>query len=178
MKQKYTSEKTSINTTRLPAIYSKLNMQKLKGKIIFDFGCGNYKTVNMIKTFLSKFDIELIAYDLFNLSEADNCYALERAHEADLFVCSNVLNVIFENQIVQQIISTIVSFSNFNQSELKPIFFKIYEGNKSSIGKETLKNAWQRNELTNNYISNFNWNIPVSKYKGFIINTTAKQFLL
>ena len=40
MKQKFTSANTSINTTKLPAIYNMLPLEKLRGLTIFDYGCG------------------------------------------------------------------------------------------------------------------------------------------
>lgn len=174
MKQQFTSKNTSINTKRLPTIYSKLNLERLRDKTIFDYGSGKIKTVRLIREKLESYDIDYIPYDIYNLSPADNCYALERRKEADIYICSNVLNVIKEDDIVQMIIDEIVQLSN-----TKPYFFKIYEGNKSEVGKQTKKDCWQRNQKTKDYLQQFDFGkISTSiVYKGFITNEKGKELL-
>lgn len=173
MKQQFTSKNTSINTKRLPTIYSKLNLERLRDKTIFDYGSGKIETVRIIREKLEAYDIDYIPYDIYNLSPADNCYALERRKEADIYICSNVLNVIKEDEIVQRIIDEIIQLSN-----TKPYFFKIYEGNKSGVGKQTKKDCWQRNQKTKDYLQHFNCSetIPII-YKGFITNEKGKELL-
>ena len=63
MKQEFTSANTSINTKKLPAIYNKIDWNKLIGKTVFDFGCGKQETINLIRDFLEKYDIDYIPYD-------------------------------------------------------------------------------------------------------------------
>ena len=174
MKQQFTSKDTSINTKKLPTIYSKLNFEKLRDKTIFDYGSGKIETVRIIREKLESYDIDYIPYDIYNLSNADNCYALERRNEADVYICSNVLNVIKEDDIVQMIIDEIVQLSN-----TKPYFFKIYEGNKSEVGKQTKKDCWQRNQKTKDYLQQFDFGkISTSiVYKGFITNEKGKELL-
>ena len=174
MKQQFTSKNTSINTKRLPTIYSKLNLERLRDKTIFDYGSGKIETVRIIREKLEAYDIDYIPYDIYNLSPADNCYALERRKEADVYICSNVLNVIKEDDIVQMIIDEIVQLSN-----TKPYFFKIYEGNKSEVGKQTKKDCWQRNQKTKDYLQQFDFGkISTSiVYKGFITNEKGKELL-
>ena len=174
MKQQFTSKNTSINTKRLPTIYSKLNLERLRDKTIFDYGSGKIETVRIIREKLETYDIDYIPYDIYNLSPADNCYALERRKEADIYICSNVLNVIKEDEIVQRIIDEIIQLSNTT-----PYFFKIYEGNKSGIGKQTKKDCWQRNQKTKDYLQQFDFGkISTSiVYKGFITNEKGKELL-
>lgn len=174
MKQQFTSKDTSINTKKLPTIYSKLNLERLRDKTIFDYGSGKIETVRIIREKLEAYDIDYIPYDIYNLSPADNCYALERRKEADVYICSNVLNVIKEDDIVQMIIDEIVQLSN-----TKPYFFKIYEGNKSEVGKQTKKDCWQRNQKTKDYLQQFDFGkISTSiVYKGFITNEKGKELL-
>lgn len=179
MKQKYSSKDTSINIIKSPAIYSKLDLEKLRDKIIFDYGAGKIETVKIIRDLLDKYDIDYIPYDLFNLSDADNCYALERRLEADIFICSNVLNVIKEDGIIQEIIDDITNWSTQpNPQNNKPFFFKIYEGNKTGIQKQSKKDCWQRNQRTKEYLNCFNWNfINPLIYKQFITNEKGKEYL-
>ena len=174
MKQQFTSKNTSINTKRLPTIYSKLNLERLRDKTIFDYGSGKIETVRLIREKLEAYDIDYIPYDIYNLSPADNCYALERRKESDIYICSNVLNVIKEDEIVQRIIDEIIQLSN-----TKPYFLKIYEGNKSGIGKQTKKDCWQRNQKTKDYLQQFDFGkISTSiVYKGFITNEKGKELL-
>lgn len=178
--QEFTSKNTSINTKKLPVIYSKLNLEKLKGKIIFDYGAGKPQTVNMIRDFLEKYDIDYIPYDIYNLSDADNCYAFERRYEADVYICSNVLNVIKEEEIIQSIINEFFMFVLHYHSGImnKPFFFKIYEGDKSGNGKQSQKDCWQRNQKTKDYIDNWDWSFmnPLI-YKTFITNYQGKELL-
>lgn len=177
--QEFTSANTSINTKKLPAIYSKLDFEKLKGKTVFDYGAGKSETVKLIRHFLEDYDIDYIPYDLYNLSDADNCYALERKIEADIYICSNVLNVIKENDIVQNIINDITNWSTSpNPINNKPFFFKIYEGNKTGIGKQSKLDCWQRNQRIKDYISLFDWEFMYPLiYKGVITNLQGKDLL-
>ena len=70
------------------------------------------------------------------------------------------------------IINEIIKLSN-----TKPYFFKIYEGNKSGIGKQTKKDCWQRNQKTKDYLQQFDFTgiyAPVI-YKVFITNEKVKE---
>ena len=46
-----TSKMTSINTTKMPAIYKKIPFHRLQteGKKLLDFGCGRPQTQNLIR---------------------------------------------------------------------------------------------------------------------------------
>lgn len=57
MKQQFTSKNTSINTKRLPTIYSKLNLERLRDKTIFDYGSGKIETVRIIREKLESYGI-------------------------------------------------------------------------------------------------------------------------
>lgn len=176
MKQKYSSKNTLVNIKQLPMIYNKLNLEKIKGKIIFDYGAGNIKTVNMIRMLLEPYDIEYIPYDIYNLFPSDNCYALERIDEADIYICSNLLNVIEEDKICQNIINKIL----LNTTGNKSFFFKVYEGDKSNIGKQTKTDCYQRNMITKEYLWYFNWKLSLYEpliYKNIITNIIGKEFL-
>ena len=180
LKQEFTSKKTSINTTKLPAIYSKLNLEKLRGKKIFDYGAGKPETCQIIRNELWKYRIEHISYDKYNLPKEVNRHNLASAITADAFICSNVLNVIKEDDIIQDIIETIAykSLKNTNRIEHKPFFFTIYDGDKTSVGKQSQDDCWQRNQKLQSYLEDFNWGFmyPV-KYKGVITNIEGKEYL-
>lgn len=177
--QQYSSKNTSINTKKLPCVYNALNLSKLRSKTIFDYGAGKPETVSLIRNYLEEYDIDYIPYDLYNLSPADNTYAFERRKEADLYICSNVLNVIAEYDIIQSIISDIGEWCHKGEPYMtKGFIFKIYEGNKTGIGKVTKKDCFQRNCYTKDYINLFDWkDMYPTIYKGFICNIHSKHFL-
>ena len=86
MKQEFTSKNTSINIKKLPAIYNKINWNKLIGKTVFDFGCGRPETVLIIQNFLEQYDIDYIPYDPYHQSKADQTVAFERRFDADVYI--------------------------------------------------------------------------------------------
>ena len=80
----------------------------------------------------------------------------------------------YRDEIIQMIINEIIKLSN-----TKPYFFKIYEGNKSGVGKQTKKDCWQRNQKTKDYLQQFDFAgiyAPIV-YKGFITNEKGKELL-
>ena len=179
--QQYSSKNTSINTKKIPRVYNMINLELLRGKTIFDYGVGKPETVSLIRNFLEPYDVDFIAYDKYNLSPADNTYAFERRKEADLYICSNVLNVIKEYDIIQEIIDNICDFTGGNNIEpykRKAFLFKIYEGNKTGIGKVTKKDCYQRNDLTKEYVRLFDWtNMYPFIYKKLICNLAGKHYI-
>lgn len=147
MEQIYESANTSINSKKLPAIYNKINwglVQILSPHVFFkvlDYGCGRYQ--NHLKEFINSKGGIFYGYDPFWNPDFENDDALN-CHP-DIVICSNVLNVIKEDKIVMDINKKIRSFG-------VPYFIKIYEGDKSNIGRETKKGCWQRNQETSQYL--------------------------
>lgn len=140
MKQEYSSKNTSINKTKLPAIYNKINWEKIatdwqennnNKPILLDYGCGRY--TNHIRNFVEKLGFEYIGYDPY-WTEEINIHECKPA----VVVCSNVLNVIKEDKIVKEIMCTLLGFG-------VPYYITVYEGNNSGIGKATSENSYQRN---------------------------------
>lgn len=173
-----TSKNTSVNISKLPAIYNQIDWEQLRGKTVFDYGCGKIETVRNIMRFLEPYDITLIPYDKFNLPGDYNRDSLDRMYKADIFICTSVLNVIDSDDVIQDIIREITYYATKNDKiSPKPIFFKVYEGDKSGEQKESQDDCWQRNWRTEDYITFFNWyyTYPI-KYKGFITIPSAKQY--
>ena len=179
MKQEFTSKHTSINTKRLPAIYNKIDWEKARGKTVYDYGCGKPETIAIVSQFLEQFDIDYIPYDKYNQSIADKIVAFEQRFDADIYICSNVLCVIKEFENVQKVINEISNYiTNEQPYRNKAFFFKIYEGDKTGIGKQTKLDCWQRNQLTKDYINLWNWTgmYPLI-YKGIITNLQGKTLI-
>ena len=169
--QEFSSANTSINITKLPAIYNKLNPIEMWGLTIFDYGVGKVKTLNNIARWGLENDITILGYDKFNLSSDYNRDMLKQVYKADVFICSNVICTIKEDEIVQSIIDFILQYN-------KPFFFKIYEGNKSGVGKPSKKDCYQRNMKIKDYLTYFNWgNSNPIVYKGCITTEEGKKYL-
>lgn len=167
MKQKYTSKNTSINTKRLPAIYNKINWTYVKSKIeydicknmetsslchlrVVDIGCG--RETSHIENMLRKYGFDYYPYDPYWCSEEQNKRALKILMEDEeaVVICSNVLNVIAEPEIVDKI-HKMVSTMGASRNQRKLYFITIYEGDKSGNGKESKNGCWQRNEKLYKY---------------------------
>ena len=150
--QEFSSANTSINSKKLPIIYNKINWDtvrliygKNKAFIVGDYGAGRY--TEHIRQFVESQGGYYFPYDP---SFGNDNYKLKHLLEGemvDILICSNVLNVIKEDNIVQLVHSWI---SNYDTN----YFITIYEGDKSGVGRQTKKDCWQRNEVTQKYCFN------------------------
>ena len=186
--QKYTSKNTSINTTKLPAIYNMIDWDKAlelypSRPRILDYGVGKPETVKLIESFFKERKFPLFPYDLYNLSHERNRQTLCANYLINTFICSNVLNVIDDDFTIQKIIDFAIKMSKgkfriINSVELLPTyFFKIYEGDKSGVGKQTGKDQYQRNMRVKDYLTKFTWDENTLIYKGIITNPVGKLLL-
>lgn len=161
--QKYSSKDTSLNT--INKAYKQCQYES--GSTILDYGGGKY---DKNKEYMASMGCTLIVYDKYNRSSQENEAALALARQGvDYVVCSNVLNVIMEDDIIDDIIADIASFK-----PKKKIIFVIYEGNKSGTGRETTK-GWQRHQKTADYIPAISKYFHVLKKRGNIIETCMKS---
>lgn len=144
--QKYSSKNTSVNSVLLPAVYNKVNLSDLRKDckksfpIILDYGCG--KNTDHVMDFCNHEFCLWRGYDPHNKSYAENIFAL--SSKPDIIVCSNVLNVIDEDDEILKIHILLRSFN-------KPYFITVYEGNKSGVGRKTKEDCWQRNQRLSKY---------------------------
>lgn len=144
--QKYSSKNTSINT--ISKIYKKYEFKE--NSIILDYGCGKYDTsIN----FMKNKNCIVLPYDKYNRYEDINQQTLNfcKNNKIDYIVCSNVLNVILEDEVIFEILDNIYEIANKNTI----ILISIYEGDKSSIGKETTK-GYQKNMKLKEYLKYLN----------------------
>lgn len=158
--QKYSSKNTSIylGTDKLPYPFHQIDWGKFRNTIVFDYGCGRQETQQKIKKYLDSYLIQYIGYDAYWQSNP-----IERIAVGEIITCINCINTIKEDSIVQSIITFIT-----NQGV--PFIFKVYEGNKTGIGKKSKEDCYQRNTKTQDYITQFNWGKnPVKVYKNCII---------
>ena len=160
--QEYDSANTSINSTKLPAIYRLVKFQP--GDVVLDYGGGKFdNAVN----YLADKDVTLLVYDPYNRTDEHNREVLHILKEnggADATVCSNVLNVIKEPQVRFSILKNI-------QKLTKPggkIYITVYEG--SGTGNEgPTKSGYQLNRKTADYLEEVQQVFINSKRKGKLI---------
>jgi len=132
-KQRYTSADTSINSSKLPAVYKKTAKMISATDTVIDYGCGkHFDTYGL--------DDRFTGYDPFNY---DHPEALEKHY--DVAFLSNVLNVIAESEVRAEILRTLQTLAN-------RVYITVYEGNKSGIGKVTKRDCYQLNRRLCDYI--------------------------
>ena len=138
--QKYSSKMTSINSKKLPAVYKKIDWDKLPYNFtVLDYGAGKY--LKHIADFINKKGGAYYGYDKYNQTPEYNRACL--SCNPDVIICSNVLNVIAENKIILGIVEELLSYE-------KPVIVSIYPGDRSWIGKPTTK-GYQRNQTLDAY---------------------------
>lgn len=145
--QKYTSANTSINSSKLPAIYKMISDKLSPGMIGLDYGGGRFD--NAIEA-LAESDITLYVYDPYNRSDSYNkksISAITKNGGADFIVCSNVLNVIAEEDARAIVIRNI---NRYLKSGCYA-YFTVYEGSGTGEGGET-KSGYQLNRKTADYV--------------------------
>lgn len=151
MKQQFTSAATSINSTRLPAVYGKL--PPVRPAILLDYGCGRY--TDHIRAALP--GTYYLPYDAFNQPPAVNAATLAAVDEYHYnrvpvsVVCSNVLNVIMEDAIVDSIAANIRAIIRDGGTA----YITVYEGDRTGQGKQTGPDQYQRNQPLRDYLRFF-----------------------
>lgn len=163
--QKISSAATSINSSRLPAIYKLVDFAP--GSVNLDFGGGKFdNAINFVKDR----GATLIVYDPYNRSSQHNKDALDIIRSnggADNVVNSNVLNVIAEPESRLAVIKNIHTLLKTGGNA----YFTVYEGDKSGEGKKT-KAGYQLNKVTSDYLEEIQKIFPDAKRKGKLILAT------
>lgn len=161
--QKYTSANTSINKTRLPALYNKVYFS---GHVL-DYGCGKYTEHLREKALETSASVHF--YDLFNQPEEINRASLSwgKLFKYDTIVCCNVLNVIDSLEVIESIIYDMLDM--VRKDGYSNIYIQIYEGDRSGEGKPTKNNCYQRNEPTISY-----FNFIMNNFEGYNFDLHAR----
>ena len=103
--QEYTSANTSINSVKLPAIFSMVNFKP--ETINLDYGGGKFDNAT---TALEGKGVTNLIYDPYNRSSGHNKDVIDTVRKnggADTVTCSNVLNVIKEPEARKAVIKNI-----------------------------------------------------------------------
>ena len=169
MAQTYTSKATSINRSKLPAVYRKAT---LTARNVFDYGCGRY--TEHIRQYVESLGKRYFPYDPYNQPPMDNAETdelvtmlLDNYVPVDM-VCSNVLNVIDDEDEIRYIANGATSVVVKGGGTA---YFTVYEGDRSGVGRRTGEDQYQRNEPLKSYLRFFDGNpkVSVKVEKGMIV---------
>ena len=180
--QTYSSAATSINSTKLPAIYNKLtDSAYLWASSYLDFGCGRYTQHIADHVATKAYEVAQQSrehrdhmgiwhgYDAYNQTEEVNELELEAFREEgeyldQMVICSNVLNVIDSEETIAWIAARLVTWADTGAA----VMVTVYEGDRSGIGRPTKADCYQRNEKITDYLKYFDKSFMVKK--GVITN--------
>lgn len=161
--QTFTSSATSINRSKLPAVYGKAD---LSAQIVFDYGCGKY--TDHIERYVKSFHKTYLPYDPYNQPADENkfsvtmvMYAMHTRFPVDV-ICSNVLNVIDSEAEISRICHHLEEIATTTGGTA---FVTVYEGDRSCVGRQTGKDSYQRNA-------------PLRDYMRFFHNATIKNGMI
>ena len=168
-KQVNTSKNTSINNGRLPKAFHDFSLN-IRGSHVCDYGCGKY--TSHIRDYVCECGgLSYNPYDPYNMPELENYITAEtaRTHGYDLVFCCNVLNVIDSDDVVIQIVETLIEWCKSGGI----VVIQIYEGDKSGFGKCTKKDCYQRNWKTGKYFELIDpvlpYNYLAERYGNYIV---------
>lgn len=165
--QEYDSAATSINSTKLPAIYRMIKLEP--GTVGVDFGGGKFD--NAVE-YLRDQNVTLCVYDPYNRSAEHNREVLRtlRANGgADFAINSNVLNVIKEPEARKGVLENIKKITKSGA----PIYITVYEG-RGDAKEGVTKSGYQLNRKTADYLEEIQEVFPDAKRRGKLIVATNK----
>lgn len=160
--QEYTSEKTSINSTKLPAIFHLVNFPK--GTLNLDYGGGKFDNA---AEYLAEQGATNLVYDPYNRSTEHNRSVVKEIKDAggaDTATLSNVLNVIQEESVRLMCLRNIRRLLKQNGT----LYVTVYEGSGTGEGKPT-KSGYQRNMKTADYLDEIQQVFPDAHREGKLI---------
>lgn len=167
--QEFTSENTSINKNRLPAVYRLINIPE--GSVGIDFGGGKWDTA---VEHIRDLGATLCVYDPYNRSAEHNREVIKTLKEnggADWAINSNVLNVIKEPEARRAVLENISKITKPGA----PIYITVYEGRGDGNEGQT-KSGYQLNRKTQDYLDDIREVFPDASRRGKLItahNTRA-----
>lgn len=143
--QSITSAKTSIK--QVPALHKSRYVAEVgQDATVLDYGAGKYPELaeKYLKSIVQI--AEYTPYDPYNLP--GRLITDKTFKTFDMVLCSNVLNVIYEDDVITGIIRNVICHTRKGGHA----FFTVYEGDQSGNGRITTK-GYQRNERTQRYMA-------------------------
>ena len=168
--QEYTSANTSINSAKLPAIFSMVSFKP--ETINLDYGGGKFDNAT---NELSNKGVTNLIYDPYNRSAGHNKSVIDAIIKnggADTATCSNVLNVIKEPEAREAVIKNIYKLLKDNGVA----YFTVYEGTGKGDEGPT-KSGYQLNRKTSEYVNEISSVFPNVRRKGKLIIASKSNFL-
>lgn len=163
--QEFTSERTSINSTKLPAVYKMIHIEP--NKVYLDYGGGKFDNAS---EYAAEQGATLHVYDPYNRSAEHNrevVKAIRQNGGADFAICSNVLNVIKEANVRKEVLENIKRLLKSSGR----LYLTVYEGRGDSAEGET-KSGYQLNRPTAGYLDEVREVFPDAVRKGKLITAT------
>lgn len=160
--QEFDSADTSINSSKLPAVYNLISIPK--GTVGVDFGGGRF---NNAVEHIRDLGATLCVYDPYNRTAQHNREMLKTLKAnggADWAVNSNVLNVIKEQEARQSVLRNISKITKSGA----PIYITVYEG-RGDAKEGPTKSGYQLNRKTQDYLEEIQEAFPDAKRKGKLI---------
>lgn len=161
--QEFTSEKTSINSNKLPAIFRLIKNWR-PNTINLDYGGGKFDNAT---EYLAELGVTNLIYDKYNRSSEHNNSVITEIRSnggADTATLSNVLNVIKEKS------ARIACLKNIRNllTGTGTLYVTVYEGNGTGEEKPT-SSGYQRNLKTEGYLEEIQEIFPAAYRKGKLI---------
>jgi hypothetical protein len=160
--QEFDSADTSINSSKLPAVYKLISIPE--GTVGVDFGGGRF---NNAVEHIRDLGATLCVYDPYNRTAQHNremLRTLKANGGADWAVNSNVLNVIKEQEARQSVLRNISKITKSGA----PIYITVYEG-RGDAKEGPTKSGYQLNRKTQDYLEEIQEVFPDAKRKGKLI---------
>ena len=141
--QNHTSAKTSINSTKVPAVFKKVSW--VAGTKNIDWGGGKYDTAT---EYLKTVGVDNYIYDPYNRDKEHNLNTL-KGIPFDTATCSNVLNVIDSDYQRELLIACVAG----SLRDGGVAYFSVYEGDKSGVMKtDDRRDSCQLNRRLKDYM--------------------------
>ena len=145
--QTYTSKDTSINSSKLPVVFTKPGVKFVEGGTNIDIGGGRFD--NATQFLKEKYGVKNSVFDPYNRDRKNNAAIAERIKNGERFdtaTISNVLNVIDTPEARANVILEAAK-------AIKPdgtAYFTVYEGDAKGGAAATTK-GWQENRKLSTY---------------------------
>ncbi|MDV3429122.1 MAG: hypothetical protein LIR50_19190 [Bacillota bacterium] len=145
VRQKYSSAVTSINGSKLPSVFRKVEW--VEGTRNLDYGGGKYDIAT--NWLLDHKNVRNYIYDPYNRTFEHNLEILAKK-PFDTITLSNVLNVVMEKEVRETILSHCYLLLRTNGT----LYISVYEGDKSKVAKVNEKrNSCQLNRPLKDYFN-------------------------